>query len=140
MNKVISFGSCRFCGQNSLHDKDDFETVEQANECATLHCNCIEATKYQVQKKAEEDRQQAIKRAEEQIENLFGGGSASYGLLPVENIIKELILNSAIMIYDSLLKDVSINITSCLKVKISKSTKGKLTFVRSDAAVFKQEV
>lgn len=126
--------------KNNLQDMAEYETLEQANECATLHCACYEAKKYQAQKRAEEERRQAIKRAEEQIENLFGGGAVEYGLEPVEAEAKELMLSSAIMIYDGLIKDIAINITSCLKMKISKSAKGKLTFMRSDAAVFKQEV
>lgn len=144
MEDNVTYGACRFCGQINTNSHVGYKTQEQANECATLSCNCYDAREYteqlQAKKKAEEDRQQAIKRAGEQIEDLFGSGVVEYRLQPVETNIKELMLNSAIMIYDSLLKDISINITSWIKVKISKSAKGKLTFMRSDAAVFKQEV
>jgi hypothetical protein len=132
-------GFCRFCGQNNLESMAEYGTIEQANECATLHCECYEAKKYQDKKRAEEERKQAIKRATEKIEDLFGSGAAGYDLVSVKKEVKEHMLNSATMIYDDLLKDIAINITSCMKVKISKSAKGKLTFMRSDATVLKQE-
>lgn len=144
MSEEITYGACKYCGQINSHPYADYHSQEQANECATLSCDCLEAKKYteniQAKKKAEEDRKQALKRAEEQIENLFGSGAVEYGLLPVGSDIRELMLRSSVMIYDGILKDLAINISSCVKVKISKSAKGKLTFMRSDAAVFKQEV
>jgi hypothetical protein len=127
------YGSCKFCGQMNSYPHDEHETQDQANECATLHCNCDKARHYT-------DRKQSLKRAEEQIENLFGDGASEYGLVAVKEEIKKLMIEAATFIYDGLLKDISINVNQCVKVKISKSTKGKLTFMRSDAAVFKQEV
>lgn len=140
----IKYGRCRFCGQANVYKYADYHTQEQADECATLSCGCYESRKYkehiEAKQKREEDRKQDIKRAQEQIENMFGSGSSEYGLMPVKTDVKEMLLNAAIMVYDGLLKDISINITSSTKMKISKSPKGKLTIARSDAAVFKQEV
>ncbi len=143
MEEGIIYGTCRFCGQLNSNPHSAYKTQEQADECATLSCNCWEARrnleKLQAKKQEEEEREQAIKRAEEQIESLFGSGAAEYGLLEVETKIKELILSTSTMVYDRLLKDLTININSRLKVKISKSPKGKLIFARSDATVVKQE-
>lgn len=128
------FGACRFCGQvNSQQHSGEYESLDHANECATLNCNCSKARHYS-------DRKQSLKRAEEQIEHLFGEEVAERGLSSVKQEIKELMINAATHVYDGILKDITINITQCVKVKISKSTKGKLTLMRSDASVLKQEV
>lgn len=128
-----AYGACKFCGQMNTEAFRGCETHEQANEYTTLSCNCDEAKRYA-------DRAHSIKRVGEQIEDLFGEGAAEYGLPSAKQEVKEIMFTASVLIYDGLLKDISINLTASGKVKISKSSKGKLTFMRSEAAVFKQEV
>jgi len=133
-------GACRYCGQVvTILNDPNVKTEAEAQEYAVLHCGCPEAARYQAKRRAEEDRKAALKRAQEQIEDLFGAGSVGYGLIPVIEENRELMYTAAVLVYDDHIKDVTININSCVKVKISKSTKGKIVFLRSDVAAFKQE-
>ena len=133
-------GVCRFCGQViTILNDPDVRTEEDAYEYAALHCNCVGAAKYQAERKAELEREAALKRAQDQINNLCGNGSVGYGLIPVIEENRDLIYNAAELIYDDMLKDFTVSINSCVKVKISKNAKGKLVFLRSDMAAFKQE-
>lgn len=138
-DKVLT-GACRYCGQvvTILNDAD-VSTQDQAHEYATLHCNCPQASRYQAEQKAKLEREAALNRAKDQIEKLCGGGSVGYGLIPIDEGNRDLMYSAAVLIYDDEIKDITIDINSCVKVKISKSTKGKLIVFRSDVAAFKQE-
>lgn len=136
-------GICKHCGQLVSVDDITIRTEEEANEYASNHCSCPEAAReYErlaARDRAAKERDQALTRAQEQIDDLFGEGAAGYGLLEVKEEIRELMHGTATLIYDNNMKDATMNINSCVKVKISKSSKGKLIFMRSDAAVYKQE-
>lgn len=137
------FGTCKYCGQLSSISNQNITTEEQANEYASLNCDCPDSVAYreheEAEKRAADNRNQALNRAKEQIEDLFGSGAAGYGLISIDDKIRNLMYDAAVLVYDADIKDITINISSCVKVKISKSPKGKIIFMRSDAAVFKQE-
>lgn len=134
------YGACQYCGQMVALPEREYFSNEEQTESATYHCNCPEAAKYKHDKDAAMDREYALERAANHIEKLYGSGAEAYDLDSVDEIVKALMLNVAAMIYDKQIKDITINVTPELKVKISKSAKDKLIFTRSDAAVFKQEI
>ncbi|WP_101908858.1 hypothetical protein [Marasmitruncus massiliensis] len=138
------YAACRFCGQFV-----DFTGVPLAwdadiAEEATLRCSCPDAKRYADQltaaRRARENRQFAIEDARQIIDDLFGDGAVGYGRVPIKEETRQHILDAAIMIYDRRMKAVTINLTSCIKVKITKNSKDKLIIERSDSAVNKQEV
>lgn len=130
----MSIGACIFCGQiNSESYGVEYESQDHANECATFKCECDDAKFYT-------RRKQELQRADASIEDLFGEGAVEYGLVSIKHEVRELMMISATHIYDDVFKSVSIDIASGAKVKISKSAKGNLTFVRSAAVVFRKEV
>jgi hypothetical protein len=136
-------GICKYCGQIVNVADKDIATEEQAQEYASMYCNCRDAVRWQekakADRKAAEEREQALKRAQEQIDDLFGAGSVGYGLIPLLEENRSLMYEAAVLVYDGNIKDITVNINSCVKVKLSKSAKGKIIFMRSDAAVYKQE-
>ncbi len=136
-------GACRYCGQVQ-NLTGPIEWGADLNEHATRRCECPDARRYNdsiiFAEKRKRDREFALNQAADVIEEMFGDSSIGYGKIPVRAEIKALLHETAALIYDRRLKDATISVTSCVKVKISRSSKDKLTFQRSDMAVSKQEV
>lgn len=63
-------GACRYCGQ--IVAVEDVETKEEADEYATLHCNCTQG-------RLERQKKEQIAAAKEQVEQLFGKESVQRG-------------------------------------------------------------
>lgn len=140
----LRYAACRFCGQfvdfTGVPLAWDADIIEEA----TLHCSCPDAKNYadrlQAIRCAKQKRQSAIEDARQIIDDLFGDGAVGYGRVPVKEETRQHILDAAILIYDRSIKNVTITVTSCIKIKISKNSKDKLIIERSDSAVNKQEV
>ena len=138
------YAACRFCGQlvdfTGVPLAWDADIIEEA----TFRCSCPDAKRYADQlaaaRRTRENRQYAIEDARQIIDDLFGDGAVGYGRVPIKEETRQHILDAAIMIYDRKMKAVTINLTSCIKVKITKNSKDKITIERSDSALNKQEV
>ncbi len=85
LKKEDDFGMCRFCGTAvpiPLHEREG--TKEEKDEYAAMHCDCAESRCYQDKVSVEKKREKTLKRAEDQIEQLFGTGAGTYGFEPVD--------------------------------------------------------
>jgi len=129
MNEVIA-GACRFCGQaniNGLFDKNI--SLEDAEEQATLKCNCCEAEIYQ-----------KITSAKNNINILFGKGSEEYGMKPTESekVIEH--MNQVVeLIADETILNATIQITARTKAKFSLTAKGAIKIERSETKKYQLE-
>ena len=47
MGNIMKTAKCRFCGQMTQIESDEELTVAQAEEQATMTCNCPDAVEYQ---------------------------------------------------------------------------------------------
>lgn len=130
-------GICKYCGQ-TMSVNSDIQDDGEANEYAARNCNCPGGMNYRAERRAEEERKAALARAEKQIDELLGPGASGYGFISVEEDIRTLLYEAAVLIYDENMKDLTVNL-DCIKVKIKKSSKGKLQFLRSDVAAFQLE-
>ena len=50
MGNIVKTAQCRFCGQMVQIESDEELTKPQAEEQATMTCNCTEAVEYQKEK------------------------------------------------------------------------------------------
>jgi len=138
------YAACRFCGQFQDFTGASLPWGTDIIEEATLRCDCglarAYADKLEAKQKAIRNRVYALMRAQDTSEEMFGEIAVGFGKLPVREEIKQHILEAATLIYDRRIKGATIDVTPSVKVKISKSSKDKLTFQRTDSAVSKQEV
>lgn len=137
--QTLGNGVCKFCGQLNISPEGKFIGAEEADEYASLNCNCPESEKYSMKERSRKIREDTLNRANEEIEDLYGEGCRKYGLTSIGEDIKDMIKKSAELIYDGDMKDISISVSSSTKVKISKSAKSKIQINRNDVAAFKKE-
>ena len=69
MGDIIKTAQCRFCGQMVQIETDKELTQPQAEEQATMTCNCTEAVEYQKEKQRKE-------KAMMNVSALFGENAA----------------------------------------------------------------
>jgi len=69
MGDIIKTAKCRFCGQMTQIEADEKLTAAQAEEQATMTCNCTEAVEYQKEKQRKE-------KAMMNVSALFGENAA----------------------------------------------------------------
>ena len=60
MEKIVKTAQCRFCGQMVQFETDEELTKPQAEEQATMTCNCTEAVEYQKEKQRKEKAMQNV--------------------------------------------------------------------------------
>lgn len=130
------YGACRYCGQ--INSEEEYETQEEADEYATLHCDCGQAKlkRQEVEEtnRKREEREGVICVAHARIRELFGEEIEKRGLTSVEEELQSLMWQIAVMVYDEKVKSMTLAITPNTKAKISKTASGKLLITRADSA------
>ena len=123
MKKIIPTAACRFCGQIPQLDGDCELTKPQAEEKATMMCQCPEAVEYQKEKQRKE-------KALKNVSTLFGEDAA-----PEKRIGEgiESILRAAVEeIYSGGLAKVTLNLRGGVKASISQNSKGEINVERAE--------
>lgn len=120
MSKGITTAACRFCGQMMQVEGEDL-TKPQAEEQATMTCNCSEAAEYQKEKQRKE-------KAMKNVSVLFGE-DATPDKRVGEGIVN--ILKAAVEeIYTGGLAKVTLNMRGGVKASISQNSKGEINVER----------
>lgn len=121
MGKIIPTAACRFCGQMIQIDSDCELTQPQAEEKATMMCQCPEAVEYQKEKQRKE-------KALKNVSVLFGEDAAPEKRIG-EGIVN--ILRAAVEeIYSGGLAKVTLNLRGGVKASISQNSKGEINVER----------
>lgn len=126
------YPTCRFCGSQTLPDAT-YESQEQADEAATMRCNCVEARIYQDKCEKEKQRQDNINklryRLDEFTEYCDGRGVELSGGL------YDTIFNAGVAVLDGIIAQASFKFVR-MKVNISINSKNVLViaFTYSDGA------
>lgn len=60
MGNIMKTAKCRFCGQITQIESDEELTAAQAEEQATMTCNCPDAVEYQKEKQRKEKAMQNV--------------------------------------------------------------------------------
>lgn len=123
MKKMIPTAPCRFCGQMVQIDSDCELTQPQAEEKATMMCQCPEAVEYQKEKQRKE-------KALKNVSVLFGEDAAPEKRIG-EGIVN--ILRAAVEeIYSGGLAKVTLNLRGGVKASISQNSKGEINVERTE--------
>ena len=123
MGDIIKTAQCRFCGQMVQIETDKELTQPQAEEQATMTCNCTEAVEYQKEKQRKE-------KAMMNVSALFGENAAPDKRCG-EGIVN--ILKAAVEeIYTGGLAKVTLNLRGGVKASISQNAKGEINVERTE--------
>lgn len=121
--KIIPTAACRFCGQMIQLEGDCELTQQQAEERATMMCQCSEADEYQKEKQRKE---KALKNV-----SLLFGEDAPQEKRNGEGIVD--ILRAAVEeIYSGGLAKVTLNMRGGVKASISQNSKGEINVERTE--------
>lgn len=123
MGNVINTAPCRFCGQMVQIEADGKLTKPQAEEKATMLCQCPEAVEYQKEKQRKE-------KALKNVSVLFGEDAAPEKRIG-EGIVN--LLRAAVEeIYSGGLAKVTLNLRGGVKASISQNSKGEINVERTE--------
>lgn len=123
MGEIIKTAPCRFCGQMVQIESEEQLTKPQAEEKATMTCNCSEAVEYQKERQRKE-------KAMKNVSVLFGE-DASPDKRAGEGIVS--ILRVAVEeIYTGGLAKVTLNLRGGVKASISQNAKGEINVERTE--------
>ena len=123
MKKTTQTAACRFCGQMAQIEADGELTKPQAEEKATMTCQCPEAVEYQKEKQRKE-------KALKNVSVLFGEDAAPEKRIG-EGIVN--ILRAAVEeIYSGGLAKVTLNLRGGVKASISQNSKGEIHVERTE--------
>lgn len=118
MGNIVKTAKCRFCGQMTQIEADEELTAAQAEEQATMTCNCTDAVEYQKEK------------AMQNVATLFGEATTPDKRCG-EGIVK--ILKAAVEeIYTGGLAKVTLNLRGGVKASISQNSKGEINVERTE--------
>lgn len=123
MSEFVKTAQCRFCGQMMQISEEEQLTQPQAEEQATMSCNCDAAIEYQKEKQRKE-------KAMKNVSVLFGEDAAPEKRVG-EGIVS--ILRAAVEeIYSGGLAKVTLNLRGGVKASISQNSKGEINVERTE--------
>lgn len=131
-------GACRYCGQSQ--SVFGCSTEAEAEEYATRRCRCPSAITYQDRLKAQCRREDALREAGENIEDLFGPGASARGDESVGEDALAMLKSGAQLVYDQKIVNQQLSLTGTIKAKIARNSKGVLSIERKDTTTSKMEV
>jgi len=136
--------SCRFCGQVQNIGASHIAYGIDESEYVARNCDCFDAKTYansiMMHERKKSDRIFALENATEIIDEMLEDGAIGFGPVAVKGSARDMLINIAALIYDCELSGASLNVTEWITVKITRSSKGKLTLQRNDKAVSKREL
>lgn len=124
MGNIVETAKCRFCGQMTQIEADEKLTAAQAEEQATMTCNCTEAVEYQKERQRKEKAMMNV--------SALSGENAAPDKRCGEGIVN--ILKAAVEeIYTGGLAKVTLNLRGGgVKASISQNAKGEINVERTE--------
>lgn len=119
MEQLVTTAQCRFCGQ--VVQIPEEMTIPQAEEYATMNCDCPVAMDYRTKKVR---REKAMKN----VEKLFGSEAEPEDKCPEE--IVDLLREGVEQVYSGYLAKITLNMRGGLKACISQNAKGEINVER----------
>lgn len=126
------YPTCRFCGKQQFPDAAYRNQIE-ANEAATIRCDCSEARQYQSKKEAEEKRENNIIKLRQTLDDFSEYCSARNTEL--DGKLYDTLLSMGISVLDGVIASVSLKFRK-MKVNIGTNNKGNIViaFTYSDGS------
>ena len=135
------YGKCLFCGTAIPIPLDIVEAEkEEKDDYAVMHCDCAEAEAYRARVRAEKERMETLKRAAEEIEQLFGESAADFGFGPATPRVTDVLKELSVLAYDGEIGSGKIDIPGDSKAAIGINAKGVITVMRTKTTAAKREV
>lgn len=127
----ICYPTCRFCGSMELA-AGEYESQEQANEAATIRCNCTKAREYQDILKQKKEREENVAKLRSRLDD-FSDYCEGRGV-DFSGELYNTVFNAGISVLDSIVQTASFKF-SRIKVTISTNSKDALViaFTYSDS-------
>lgn len=120
--------TCRFCGQTQM--QGPYDSQEQANESATMNCDCPDAKAYQAEQERKQKREENIVKLKSRLGELQGycerrqvdfNGDRYDTLLKIGIDVLDGIIDSATLKFARMKVSVGINNKSNLVIKFTYS-------------------
>ena len=125
---------CKFCGQsNAKVDLKDGMTEIEADELATLSCDCPDARNYQ-------KRQEQAAKAKIELETLMLNDNEVHNIKAVDSEAVELLKKAVDLMADDKIYQISIKLTHGGTAEIKATASGKISVQRSLTLKSKREV
>jgi len=126
------YPTCRFCGKQSL-PFDNYKSQADADEAATLRCDCAEARQYQEEVKRQKQRAMNIEKLKLKLSD-FGEYLSARHVELTDELYNYLLL-SGISVLDGVIAKATIKL-SRIQTNITTNSKGNIVidFKYSDAA------
>lgn len=126
------YPTCRFCGKQSLPTAPYLSQAE-ADEAATIHCECFEGREYREEKRKEKERADNIIKLRQRLDD-FSEYSASRGV-ELTGDLYNLLLNVGVAVIDGKVGKANVNVGR-IKIAMSSNSKSVLAicFTYSDGA------
>lgn len=121
MEQLVNAAHCRFCGQ--VTQTPEKMTIPQAEEYATMNCDCPVAVDYQTKKIRRE-------KAMNNVQKLFGQEADPEDRCP-EEIVK-LLEEGVEQVYEGYIAKITLNMRGGLKACISQNSKGEINVERTE--------
>lgn len=126
------YPTCRFCGARTLPDAE-YRNQAEADEAATIRCDCFDARKYQDELDRAKKREENIIKLRQRLDD-FTDYSNGRGV-ELEGDLYDLLLNIGTAVLDAKILKATINVGR-IKVNFSVGSKSALAicFTYSDGA------
>jgi len=130
--RELFYPTCRYCGNVEL-PIGKYESQDQANEAATIHCKCSEAREYQDELRRQKERADNIVKLRQKLDD-FSSYCENRGV-DLEGDLYDTVFNAGVAVLDGIIVSVTFKFLR-LKVAISTNSKGALViaFSYSDGA------
>ena len=135
MDEKKIYPACKFCGQIAISDRD-FSSQDDADEYATLHCNCAKSIEYRYEKEKQEHREEALEELKSNIDELVD--YAQKRGIEIKDSVCNLIYECGEQVIDGCVGSTKVTV-GALNIKISPSKNG-IVFATSYTESMKKEV
>lgn len=127
----IYYPTCRFCGSTEL-PSGEYDSQEQADEAATIRCECCNAREYQTALKAKKEREKNISNLRRRLDD-FSDYCKPRGA-ELSDELHTTLFNAGVAVLDDVVQNVTFKFLK-IKASISKNGKGALVmaFTYSDS-------
>ena len=127
----IYYPTCRYCGSMELY-AGEYESQEEANEAATIRCDCKDARDYQATLKQKKEREENICKLRQRLDD-FSHYCEGRGV-DFSGELYEAIYNAGVAVLDRIVSNATFKFA---RIKVAVSTNSKealvIAFTYSDS-------
>lgn len=104
--RQVFYPTCRFCGTRTLPDAP-YDSQEDADEAATMRCDCVDARFYQAEKEREERRKENIAALRQNINALIG--YCDVHNIKLDDVTRDFLIECGTFVLDKKISKATVN-------------------------------